>query len=155
MAYLLRVKSLWEEAMAGEVERSAAYRALGFSGAKVLKVIEQEVRRGVSAVSLDTLAGETGLCRSSARRGVRLAEVLGFLTVIMGVRHNSLYQLSDGWRSVGEDEAARRVKLARLPTPPRERIAPPKPATQAKVRVEVEQPQRYTPSLPQVQWLGR
>ena len=119
------------------------------------RVIEQKAGRGAVAISLDTFMGETGLGRCSVRRSVRLAEELGFISVAVGPRHNHEFRLTDDWRDVDADEAKRRVAQARLPTPPRPRTAPPKPVRQAKVEVERIEPQRYTPSLPQVQWLGR
>ena len=144
--------------MAGrsQAQRSAAYAALGVSGVKVLSVIEQKAGRGAVAISLDTFMGETELGRCSVRRGVRLAEELGFISVAVGPRHNHEFRLVDDWRDVDADGAAQRVKQARLPTPPRPRSAPPKPVRPVKVEVEQPvEPQRYTPSLPQVQWLGR
>jgi hypothetical protein len=78
--------------------------------------------------------------------------------VAVGPRHNHEFRLVDDWRDVDADEAKVRMAQARGPTPPRPRTAPPKPVPVRPVKVEVEQPvepQRYTPSLPQVQWLGR
>jgi hypothetical protein len=139
---------------------SAAYAALGEGGQRVLKVIEEEVRRGGSAISLDDLVDATGSCRSSVRRGIRQVEALGFLTVAMTARHANQFALSDGWREVDTaDEAKRLLKLAKLPTPPRARTVPPKRVRPVKVEVEVErppvEPQRYAPSLPTLAWLGR
>jgi hypothetical protein len=143
--------------MAGrsEVQRSAAYAALSVSGKTVLKVIEEEVRRGGGAITLDQFM-DVDMSRSAARYGIRQCEELGFIAVSMGPRHNNLFKLADGWRGLSADEAARRVKQARLPTPPRQTGAPPRAVRPVKVRVEVEQPavERRAPSLPQVQWLG-
>ena len=143
--------------MAGRtVERSAAFAALSVGGQRVLKVIEAEVKRGGGAISLDDLMDRADLCRSSVRRGIRQCEALSFITVTMGPRRTNEFKLADGWRELSADEAARRVKQARLPTPPRQTSAPPRAARPLKVRVEVEQPavERRAPSLPQVQWLG-
>jgi hypothetical protein len=142
--------------MAGrEVQRSAAYRALSDGGQRVLKVIEDEVRRGGSAISLDTLMDATGLCRSSVRRGIRQCELVEFIAVSMGPRHNNLFKLADGWRNVDKaDEAKRRIKQAKLPTPPRQISAPPRAVRPVKARVEVEQPPpRAAPSMPVVAWV--
>ena len=54
----------------------------------------------------------------------------------MGPRRVNVFRLSDGWRGLDMDEAKRRVKLARLPTPPRASSMPPKPVRQVKVPVE-------------------
>lgn len=144
--------------MAGsEVRKSPAFGVLSVGGRKVLRAVADEVRRGGSAISLDTLMGETDLCRSSVRRGIKQAEALGLISVTMGPRHNNLFQLSDGWRAIDAGEAARLAKLSRLPTPPRATSVPPRAVKTAKVPVAevVEQPQRYTPSLPQLRWLRR
>lgn len=139
-----------------EVSRSsAAHLALSEGGQRVLRVIEDEGRRGVSTISLDTLSELSGLCRSSVRRGVRQLEELGFVVISMTPRRVSLFKLSDGWKSLDPNEVKLRLKQAREPTPPRPRTVSPKPSRPVKVKVEVEQPQRYTPSLPQLRWLGR
>ena len=144
--------------MAGrsEVRKSPAFEALSVGGKRALKVIEEEVRGGGSAITLDELMDRADLCRSSVRRGIRQCELVGFIAVAMGPRRVNLFKLSDGWKSLDAAEAKRRMKLAKEPTPPRQSSAPPT-ARQAKVRVEVEQPpvERRAPSLPQVQWLGR
>ena len=93
--------------------------------------------------------------RCSVRRGLRLAEELGFISVAVGPRHNHEFRLVDDWRDVDADEAKRRVKQARLPTPPRPRSVPPKPVRPVKVKVEVERPPPRQPSMPAVAWLGR
>ena len=144
--------------MAGrsQVQRSAAYLALSDGGGRVLDAVEQLAGRGAVAITLEQLMELTDLCRSSVRRGVRQCEALGFIAVTMGPRRTSQFQLSDGWKSLDADGAARLVKQARLPTPPRARTAPPKPVRQAKVRVEVEQPPPpRQPSMPVVAWIGR
>ncbi len=65
----------------------------------------------------------------------------------MGPRRVNVFRLSDGWRGLDMDEAKRRVKLARLPTPPRASM-PPKPVRQVKVPVERPRTVRRVPSLP-------
>ena len=125
--------------MAGRaVERSAAFAALSVGGRKVLKVIEEEVRRGAVALSLDDLMGESGLCRSAVRYGVKQAQLLGFIAISVGHRRVNQFALSDHWRELDEDEAKRLVAKARSPTPQRPRTVPPKPVKRA--RIEVEQP---------------
>jgi hypothetical protein len=144
--------------MAGcsQAQRSAAYAALCVGGQLVLKVIEEEVRRGGSAISLDMFMERADLCRCSVRRGIRQCEALGFVAVSRGPRHNNLSKLADGWRDADTaDEAARRAKMARLPTPPRQIIAPPRAVRQVKARVEQPRIERAAPSLPTLQWLGR
>jgi hypothetical protein len=47
-------------------------------GQRVLKVVEDEVRRGGSAISLDTLM-ERGMCRAAARYGIKQVELFGFV----------------------------------------------------------------------------
>jgi hypothetical protein len=154
MAYSLRVNR--RRAMAGRaVERSPAFAALSVGGQRVLKVIEQQAGRGVVAISLDDLMDRADLCRSSVRRGIRQCEALGFVVVAMGARRCSVFKLADDWRSVDEVEAKRRIAQARLPTPPRQTSAPPKPVKPVKVEVEQPPVERRAPSLPQVQWLGR
>ena len=137
------------------LQKSEAYAVLSEGGRKVLHVIDAEVRRGAVSISLDTLSELSGLCRSSVRCGIRLCETLGFLSVMLGPRRTNQFALSDGWRSVDEDEAKRLVKLARGPTPPRPTSSPPKPVKPVKVRVEVERPAPRQPSMPALQWLGR
>jgi hypothetical protein len=143
-------------AVRSEVLRSAAYKALSDTARRVLQVIEQKAGRGGSAISLDTFMSETELGRCSVRRGLRLAEELGFISVAVGPRHNHEFRLVDDWRDVDADGAAQRVKQARLPTPPRPRSVPPK-VKPVKVEVvePVEQtPPRAAPSLPRLAWLG-
>jgi hypothetical protein len=105
--------------MAGrsEVEASAAYAAMADSGRRVLALIEREVERGDGALSLETIMGEAGICRSAARYGVEQIEQLNFATVSTGPRRISLFALSDGWRALDAVEAKRRAKLARGPAP--------------------------------------
>jgi hypothetical protein len=141
-----------------DVEGSAAYGALSDSGKAVLHVIERRAGHGVVAISLEAIGDATDLSRSAIRHGIRRAEALGFISVTLGPRHNNQFQISDGWRDVETaDEAARRMKLAKEPTPPRPASAPPKPVRQVKARIEVEQQPvvRQVPSLATVQWLGR
>jgi hypothetical protein len=142
--------------MAGrsEVQRSAADAALCVGGQRVLKVIEEEVRGGGSAITLDQLMDRADLCRSSVRRGIRQCELVGFIAVAMGPRRVNLFKLSDGWKSLDAAEAKRRMKLAKEPTPPRQISAPPKPVRQARVEVE-QPPPRAVPSMPVVAWIGR
>ena len=66
----------------------------------------------------------------------------------MGPRRVNVFRLSDGCRGLDMDEAKRRVKLARLPTPPRTSSMPPKPVRQVKVPVERPRTVRRVPSLP-------
>lgn len=140
--------------MAGRaVERSAAFAALSVGGRKVLKVIEEEVRRGAVALSLDDLMGESGLCRSAVRYGVKQAQLLGFIAISVGHRRVNQFALSDHWRELDEDEAKRLVAKARSPTPQRPRTVPPKPVKRARIEVEQPPPPRQ-PSLPTVAWLG-
>jgi hypothetical protein len=68
-------------------------------------------------------------------------------TVSMGPRRVNVFRLSDGCRGLDMDEAKRRVKLARLPTPPRASSMPPKPVRQVKVPVERPRTVRRVPSL--------
>lgn len=147
--------------MAGrpEVKRSAAYLALSDGGKKVLHVIEDEVRRGVSTISLERLAERADLCRSSVRRGIKQAEALGLISVTLGPRHANEFRLCDRWKSIDASEAARLVAKTRLPTPPRATSVPPRAVKTAKVPVAevVEQPriERAAPSMPRVAWLQR
>ena len=64
--------------MAGrsELQKSPAFAALCVGGKQVLKVVEDEVRRGGSAISIDGFMERADLCRSSVRRGIRQCEVL-------------------------------------------------------------------------------
>jgi hypothetical protein len=138
-----------------EAQRSAAYGALSVGGKLVLKVIEDDVRRGSGAITLDRLMEQRDLCRSSVRRGIRQCEALGFVSVSMGFRRVGQFQLSDRWRALDADEAARLVKLAKSKTPPRATSAPPKPVRPVKARVEVEQPPPpRQPSMPVVAWIA-
>jgi hypothetical protein len=140
--------------MAGrpEVLRSAAYAVLSASGKQVVKVIEEEVRRGAVAITLDELMDRADLCRSSVRRGVRQCEVLGFVSVTMGFRRVGQFQLSDGGRAIDANEAERLAKQARLPTPPRASNVPPKPVRQVKAPVERPRTVGRVPSLPTMPW---
>jgi hypothetical protein len=140
--------------MAGRshVLRSPAYLALSASGKKVLNLIEQEIGHGCAAISLDQFM-DTGMCRSAARYGIKQCEALGFVAITTGARRVSLFKLTDGWRALGADEAARRIKQARLPTPPRASRVPPKPVRQVKAPVEPPRTmQRRVPSLPTMPW---
>jgi hypothetical protein len=139
-----------------ELQKSEAYRALSEGGRRVLDAVEQLAGRGAVAITFQQLMELTDLCRSSVRRGVRQCEALNFIVVALGPRRTSQFQLTDGWKSLDADEAARLVKQARWPTPPRPRSAPPKPVRHAKVPVEVEQPPPpRQPSMPVVAWIGR
>ena len=67
---------------------------------------------------LGRLIEVSGLCRASARFGAKQAE-----SALPGNDHRSrrsvgVFRLADGWRGLDVD-AARRVKLARAPMPPR------------------------------------
>jgi hypothetical protein len=143
--------------MAGrsELQKSPAFAALSDSGKRVLQVIEQ-AGRGAVAISLEQFM-DADMRRSAARYGIRQCEELGLIAVTMGPRRVNQFALADGWRDLETaGEAARLVKLARLPTPPRASSAPPRAVKQAKARVEVEQPPtvRQVPSMPTVAWIG-
>jgi hypothetical protein len=150
--------------MAGEVEASAAYRAMASSGQKVLAAIEREIERGNAALSFETLMELSGLCRSAVRLGVKQAEALGFVIVTSGARRTSTFALAEAWRDLNIIEAKRLARLARGPSPPRERSArlTHKPQVHrvkaerpVEPEVEVERPvERRAPSLPPLQWLG-
>jgi hypothetical protein len=111
--------------MAGrsDVLGSAAYAALSDGGRRVFQVIEEQAGRGAVAISLGRFM-QHGMCRSTAIRGIRQCEVLGFVSVAVGHRSVGVFRLADGWRGLDMDEAARRVRLARLPMPPRQRVPP-------------------------------
>jgi len=137
------------------LKSSQAYAALPVGGKLVLKVIEVLAGRGAIAITLDRLMERCDLCRSSVRCGIRQIEELNFVTIEVGHRRASLFKLSDSWKSVDANEAARRVGRARLPTPPRASSAPPKPVRQ--VKAPVEQPRTVgggVPSMPAVAWRG-
>ena len=109
--------------------------------------------QGASHAGTDDADGCAGCGQASDDRAVGRATNR---TVSMGPRRVNVFWLSDGWRGLDMDEAKRRVKLARLPTPPRQISAPPKPVRQAQVEQPVEQPPpRAVPSMPAVAWIGR
>ena len=126
------------------VKLSAAYEALSVGGKRVLHVIEEEVGHDGSAISLREFM-RRGMCRATARIGIKQCELVGFVNVTMGHRRVNVFRLAAGWRGLDMDEAKRRVAQARFPMPPRPSSVPPKPATQVKV---VELPTvRRVPSL--------
>jgi hypothetical protein len=119
--------------MAGRsVQQSPAFAALSVGGVRVFHVILDQVGHDGAAMSLRQLMDLSGLCRSSVRIGIKQCELVEFVSVTMGHRRINTFTLSDGWKSLDADEAARRVKLARSPMPPRQRVSPrPVPQVQA------------------------
>ena len=105
-----------------EVLQSAAYAALTPSGKQCLHLIEDEIERGDGAAMLPrSFFTVRGLSKAATSFGVKQCERLGFVSVGTGVRGTNLLWLSDGWRTIDAVEAARRVRLAKLPKP-RERL---------------------------------
>ena len=144
-----------------EVLQSPAYLALTPAGRKVLHFIEGEVMRGGDgvAIPLTTFTSNGGMCRTAARFGIKQCERLGFISIGTGLRHANTFRLVDGWRTIGADEAARLVKLAKLPKPPQvaapKPVKPPKPAPTPKP-VKAEPPrmiERRVPSLPRLSFM--
>ena len=136
-------------------EHSPSYAAaLKISGKRVLRVIEHEIEHsgdGV-AISLEQFMAH-GMCRAAARYGIKQCECVGFITVAAAARRVNTFAFCDGWRALDADEAARRVKQAKLPKPQRadSEPVPPKPVKPPKV----ERPrfsQRRMPSLPSMPW---
>jgi hypothetical protein len=107
----------------------------------------EQAGRGV-AISLDKFMEQCDLCRSAVRYGIKQCELLGFAVITIGPRRVSQFRLAEGWRGLDADEAKRRVRLARLPTPPRASSVPPKPVRQVKAPVERPRTVRRVPSLP-------
>jgi hypothetical protein len=140
-----------------EMLRSPAYSALNQSGRRVLGIIENELSKGGDgvAISLSEMVARTGLCRTSARYGIRQVERLGFVVILVAERRTHWFAMSDGWKSLDADEAGRLMALAdqrpvrrvRIGTKP---VEPPKPV---RVPKPVEPPmQRRVPSLPRLPW---
>ena len=132
--------------MAGrsEVLRSAAYEALSVGGQRVFHVIERAGRDG-AAISLPEFMERGGMCRSTARLGIKQCVALEFVVIGMGPRRVNTFARADGWRALDAREAKRRVAQARLPMP--RQSVPPKPVPQVKVPVEQPRTVRGMPSL--------
>ena len=137
--------------MAGrsEVLRSPAHAALTVGGKRVLQVLSELVGQDDVAISLGRFM-ERGMCRAAARYGIKQCVAVGFVSVGMGPRRVNVFRLADGWRALDAHEAARLVKLAKLPR----QSVPPKPVTQVKV-VELPRAMRRVPSLTPWQDVGR
>jgi hypothetical protein len=116
-----------------EVLQSATYAALSVGGKRVLKVILDHVGHDAAAISLAQFMERGMCCRSTARIGIKQCELVDFVTVSMGHRRVNVFRRSDGWRGLDADEAKRRVRLARLPMPPRASSVPSKPQVKAPV----------------------
>jgi hypothetical protein len=147
--------------MAGRsgINESVAYKALSASGSQVLRVIEQRARHGGAAITLGQIM-EAGMCRSSARSGVRQCEALGFIVVGLGPRRVGEFELTDGWRNVVDvREAKRLVKASKAQRQSRTpaTVEPVEVETVEEVveAVEIEQPPPVMrqPSLPALRWL--
>jgi hypothetical protein len=101
----------------------------------------------------------------AARNGVRQVRALGFVTVTAGRRRVRLFSLTDQWRAINAEEAARRVMLTRqpqhasspTPTPtakPPQPVKPPKVSrAEQRARERAEQQPRQVPSMPRLSWL--
>ena len=139
------------------VLQSPAYAALTPSGKRCLHLIEDEVARSGGAARIPRKGFmAVGISKAAVSFGIKQCERLGFVNVTVGLRHANVFVLLDDWRSLDADEAARRVKLARLPKPPR--VAAPKPPkpTPASKPVKAEPPrmiERRVPSLPRLSFM--
>jgi hypothetical protein len=144
--------------------KSPAYAALTASGKQVLRVIEAKARHGGAAITLGTFMS-AGMCRSSARSGVKQCLALGFVVVTTGVRRVGQFELAEGWRGVTDARSAKRlVKAAKLPAQRQSRtphkrveVEPTVEPMAVKVieTVEFSPPESRTPSMPTLAWLGR
>jgi len=143
------------------VVASAAYAAMTRSGRRVLHLIEGEVERGggTASISLDDFDRRFGCSRRSTRFALKQIALCGFITIGMGPRRIKTFRLYDGWRAVTADEAARLVKQARLPQPPRAAVPklpkPVKPPNASKPP-KVQRPrmnERRAVSLPKLSFV--
>ena len=139
------------------VLQSPAYAALTPSGKRCLHLIEDEVERCGGAARIPRKGFmAVGISKAAVSFGIKQCERLGFVSVTVGLRHANVFVLLDDWRLLDAAEAARRVKLARLPKPPRVAAPkPPKPAATPKP-VKAEPPrmiERRVPSLPRLSFM--
>ena len=106
------------------VLQSPAYAALTPSGKRCLHLIEDEVERCGGAARIPRKGFmAVGISKAAVSFGIKQCERLGFVSVTVGLRHANVFVLLDDWRLLDAAEAARRVKLARLPKPPRVAVA--------------------------------
>ena len=97
-----------------------------------------------------------GISKAAVSFAIKQCERLGFVSVGVGTRHCNVFTLINDWRTIDAASAARLVKLARLPKPPRVAAPkPPKPAPTPKP-AKVEPPrtvERRVPSLPRLSFM--
>jgi len=143
------------------VVASAAYAAMTRSGRRVLHLIEGELERvgGTANISLDDFDRRFGCSRRSTRFALKQLAMCGFITISMGPNRINTFRLCDGWRAVPADEAARSVKQARLPQPPRaalpklpKPVKPPKASKPPKAK-RPRMNERRVVSLPKLSFM--
>jgi hypothetical protein len=94
--------------MADDKRESPAYRVLSSGGVRALAVIEAQIRgRDCCKISREEFGRLDSLSRSAMSFAVAQLTVLGFVTVEVGPRNCHIFRLSEVWRTVDADQAAR------------------------------------------------
>jgi hypothetical protein len=102
-------------------------------------------------------------CPQRSGKELKQLDALGWIEITRGPRAGNVFRLSNRWRAIDADEAARLVRSARKAMPQRRHERrrepvqpPPQPVPEP---VETDAPVQFMaerkPSLPTLAWLGR
>jgi hypothetical protein len=146
--------------MAGRsgINESVAFKAMSACGRQVLQVIQKRAQHGGATITLGEIM-EAGMCRCSARAGIKQCQLLGFVNVTAGPRKVGRFELADGWKAVVDAYTAKKVvKASKMPAQRQSRSSSPSPANVAPLEVKdvLEQPPASIvrqPSLPSLRWM--
>jgi DNA-binding MarR family transcriptional regulator len=140
-----------------QMSESPAHKALSRGGARILDEIAGEIERdssGAAVLSFNDLAARCNLTRIAVRVAVKRLVALGFIKIGFGPRRISVFRLTNGWRAIDTDMAARLVREARAVKLLRpERLTAPRPKAVQPAKVQpapVEPRARRQPSLPRL-----
>ena len=147
-----------------ERANSPAYAALTKSTRKVLGAIEAAIGdKASAAVTYSDLMFTHHIGRPSISKGLKALDALGMIDIEPGPRAGNVFRLSNRWRTINANEAARLSREARKLLPQRRherRRVPVQPPPQQVIEpVATDGPvpfmERRPPSLPPLNWLGR
>jgi hypothetical protein len=138
---------------------SAAYAALSKTARRMLGVIQKAIGKdGSAAISFTDFMFTHRIGRPSISKGLKQLDALGMIEIARGPRAGNVFRLSNRWRAINADEAARLAREARTVLPQRrhekrrEPVQPLQPVPETHVEPVPFMAERK-PSLPTLAWL--
>lgn len=131
------------------MDRAELLAALPRAAQRLFEAVERTISDGGGPVGLsyDDFTGTHGVDRKSLPPSLRMLRSVGLVEVEIGARGIGVYSISDCWRSIDAEQAARLIEVARQPQPQGARSSRPPKVKQAKT-VKVRRRARAVPSLP-------